>query len=209
MLKSELLKLIEGLGDDVDVLETLKGIEGLANSSIDYSKLTVEEYKTILENNKEIKGYQTSLIDSAVSKGVESFKTKKMPQYIEDEIKKRDNSTKTPEQIELEELKKQIDNMQKEKARAELSSKYTKVLNEKKLPVEFIDFILSDNEEIIESNIGKIETILTKAVSDGVTSKLGNGYTPPKNPSNNKLKVEDLANMSVEEINARWNDIER
>lgn len=209
MLKSELLKLIEEVGDNDNVLETLKGIEGLANSSIDYSKLTVEEYKTILENNKEIKGYQTSLIDSAVSKGVESFKTKKMPQYIEDEIKKRDNSTKTPEQIELEELKKQIDNMQKEKARAELSSKYTKVLNEKKLPVEFIDFILSDNEEIIESNIGKIETILTKAVSDGVTSKLGNGYTPPKSPSNNKLKVEDLANMSVEEINARWNDIER
>lgn len=209
MLKSELLKLIEEVGDNDNVLETLKGIEGLANSSIDYSKLTVEEYKTILENNKEIKGYQTSLIDSAVSKGVESFKTKKMPQYIEDEIKKRDNSTKTPEQIELEELKKQIDNMQKEKARAELSSKYTKVLNEKKLPVEFIDFILSDNEEIIESNIGKIETILTKAVSDGVKSKLGNGYTPPKNPSNNKLKVEDLANMSVEEINARWNDIER
>lgn len=209
MLKSELLKLIEEVGDNDSVLETLKGIEGLTNSSIDYSKLTVEEYKTILENNKEIKGYQTSLIDSAVSKGVESFKTKKMPQYIEDEIKKRDNSTKTPEQIELEELKKQIDNMQKEKARAELSSKYTKVLNEKKLPVEFIDFILSDNEEVIESNIGKIETILTKAVSDGVTSKLGNGYTPPKNPSNNKLKVEDLANMSVEEINARWNDIER
>lgn len=209
MNKLELLKLIEGLGDEADVLETLKGVEGLANSSIDYSKLTVEEYKSILENNKEIKGYQTSLIDSAVSKGVESFKTKKMPQYIEDEIKKRDNSTKTPEQIELEELKKQIDNMQKEKSRAELSSKYTKVLNEKKLPVEFIDFILSDNEEVIESNIGKIETILTKAVSDGVKSKLGNGYTPPKSPSNNKLKVEDLANMSVEEINARWNDVER
>lgn len=212
MNKLELLKLIEGLGDDDNVLETLQGIEGLAKSSeLDMTKISIEDYKNILENNQIVKGYHTSLIDSAVSKGVKSFKTKTMPKYIEEEIRKRSNEGKTPEQIELEELKNTIANMQKEKVKLDLSSKYTKVLNEKSLPVEFMDFILNEDEQIIESNIDKIEKIIGMAINDGVANKLGgSNYTPPKNdPPAKKFTVEDLKNMSASEINAHWDDIER
>lgn len=186
MKKADLLKLIEGLGDDESILETLNSIEGLAKSSeLDITKLTIEDYKNILENNQIIQGYWTSQKDSAVSKAVDkalkNYEEKKLPLKIEEALKSKANEGKTPEQIELEELKNTVANMQKEKTRAELSSKYTKILGEKKLPTELVDYILNDDESIIEGNIAKFETLFNTYIDNGVKIRIGdNNYTPPK-----------------------------
>lgn len=184
MKKSDLLKLIETLGDDDSVLETLKGIEGL--SQFDATKLTLEDYKTILETNEGIKGYNTSTIDSLISKAVDShdkkFMAEKYPQLLQEELKKHSNEGKTPEQIKLEELQAQLDNMQKEKTRAEISSKYTKVLSEKGLPVDLVDYVYGDgNEETINANIEKFGTMFSTITDTKVNEKLmNNSYVPPK-----------------------------
>ena len=183
MKKTELLKLIEGLGDDDNVLETLQGIEGLAKSSdLDITKLTVEDFKNILEKNEQIKGYNQSNLDSAVSKGVESFKTNKMPSYLQEELKKVNNKDKTPEMIALEEMQQKYNAMEKQMQMKELGSKYSKVLSEKGLPIDLVDYILSDgNEESINSNIEKFSNMFSTVTDSKVNEKLNNNsYVPPK-----------------------------
>ena len=62
MKKADLIKLIEGLEDEVDVLDTLKEneeIKGLIKP-FDASKLALEDFTKLLQENDTIKGYWTS-----------------------------------------------------------------------------------------------------------------------------------------------------
>lgn len=190
MKKTELLKLIESLGDDDSVLEALQGIEGLAKSfELDITKLTVEDFKNILEKNEQIKGYNQSNLDSAISKGVESFKTNKMPSYLQEELKKVNNKDKTPEMIALEEMQQKYNAMEKQIQMKELGSKYSKVLSEKGLPLDLVDYILSDgNEESINSNIEKFSNMFSTVTNTKVNEKLNNNsYVPPKDNGGGKV----------------------
>lgn len=194
MLKTELLKLIESLGENDDVLETLKGVEGLSQSSFDATKLTIDDYKSILESNAEIKGYTTSSIDSAISKAInshdEKFMKEKFPQLLETEIKKRSNEGKTPEQIELEEVKAKIQQMETEKAKAEMKAKYTKVLSDKGLNTDLLDLLnlSADNEEFNTGAIDKISEIFNNAITNGINSKITeNPPIPEKGQGLNNL----------------------
>ena len=191
MLKKDLLEILKDVEDNVDINEKLQGIEGLAKSSeLDVTKLSLEDYKNILENNETIKGYNQSSLDSAISKAVESFKTKKMPSYIEEAIKAKSNEGKTPEQIELEKMKAEIENMKAEKTMAEMSSKYTKVLGEKGLSTDLIDFVLGSDDDTTNLNIEKINTILNTVTESKVKEKLNNSsYVPPKQDVSNLGKV--------------------
>lgn len=191
MKKSELLKLIETLGDDDSVLETLKGVEGL--SQFDATKLSIDDFKALLENNAEIKGYHTSTLDSQISKSVnshdEKFMKEKFPQLLQEELKRYSNEGKTPEQIKLEELQSQLDNMQKEKTRTDLAVKYQKILSEKGLPVDLTDYILGDgNEENINANIEKFGNMFSTITDTKVNEKLmNNSYVPPKDGTSTVL----------------------
>lgn len=212
MKKVDLIKLIEGLGDDDNVLETLKeneDIKDFAKSLHDINNISIEDFKQLLANNQVIKGYWTSEKDSAVSKGVESFKTKTMPKHIEEEIKKRSNEGKSPEQIQLEELQVKIAQMEKEKQMSVLTNKYSKTLSEKGLPIDLVDFIVSEDEEKILANIEKFEGMFNNVADSKVKAKLGDmDYQPPKGGEPKaKYSMDDIKGMSADEINKHWNDI--
>lgn len=188
MIKSELLKLIEPLGENDDVLETLKGVEGLS-APFDATKLTLDDYKSLLENNAEIKGYATSSMDSAISKAInshdEKFMKEKFPKLLEEEMRKKSNEGKTPEQIAFEEMKSKYEAMEKQIQMKDLTNKYSKVLNEKGLPLELVDYILGDgNEETINGNIEKFSNMFSTSIDSKVNEKLKtNSYVPPKDGS--------------------------
>ena len=133
MKKSDLIKLIEGLEDEVDVLDTLKEneeIKGLIKP-FDASKLALEDFTKLLQENDTIKGYWTSEKDRAVTEGIEGFKKKGMQKLIDEAVKAKSNEGKTPEQIKLEELETKLAEMEKEKTIATNKANYSKVLTEK------------------------------------------------------------------------------
>ena len=88
MKKSELLELLKDVEDDSDINETIQGIEGLIKP-FDLSKITLDQYKEILENNEAIKGYNTSTLDSVRSKAVETYKNGKGKEAIKKAIEER------------------------------------------------------------------------------------------------------------------------
>ena len=200
MKKSDLIKLLENASDDQDINELILGSDEFKGlGQIDLSKITVDEFKNLLATNEGIKGYQQSLMDSAISKGVASYESNTLPKKIEEAIKNATNKDKTPEQIELEKLKKQFEDSQAELQREKTIGKYSKVLKEKGLPSELVDFIYGDGgEETIEKNIESITSIFNGAIDSGVKAKLGSSsYTPPADEATNTLNAEIASAMGV------------
>lgn len=180
MLKSELLEKLKDINDDTDINEIILSIEDFAKSSskLDVSKLTVEDFKNVLENNQMIKGYYTSQMDSSISKAIDShdkkFQKEKLPKIIEDELKKRSNEGLTPEQIEIKELKAQMEAMKAEKEANDLLNSNRTKLKEVNLSEDLAKYIKED------SDIEFFKNLITESVNNGVKNKINNSsYAPP------------------------------
>ena len=177
MKKSELLEKLKDIQEDAEIDETINGIEGLIKPSTNLETLSVDDFKNMLANNKEIKGYYTSSIDSAISKAIDShdkkFMAEKLPSLVETEIKKRSNEGKSETEIQLQEMKEQLEKMKAEKLKADMSAKYTKVLSEKGLSTELIDFVLGADDETTTANIDKINSIIGNVANSRVKEKIG------------------------------------
>ena len=198
-IKSELLEKLKDIADDADINEAIQGIEGLAKP-LDITSIGLEDFKKVLESNKEVKAYYQSALDSGIGKGVATFKSETLPGIIEEELKKANNKKKTPEQLELEELKAKFEALEKEKAKADMTTKYTKVLTEKGLNTDLINFVLGENDETTTQNIESIEKIINGAVDNGVKNKLSSSsYTPPSESNvDNSLNAQIASAMGVQ-----------
>lgn len=167
MKKIDLLKLIEGLEDETDVLDTLKEqeeVKGLIKP-FDVNEITLEDFKKAIADNKEIRGYYASEKDRAVSKGIETFKSNNLQKLIDEELKKKSNEGLSEEAIQLKELQAKFEALEKEKTISELKGKYTKSLLEKGLSTELVDFVFNEDEEIFNSNVDKINSIIKNSIN--------------------------------------------
>lgn len=175
MLKSELLALINEADDNADIDEIILS-NGFAKPITD-----VEGLNKLLESDKSLQG----LFDKKVTTGIENFKKNGMQKIIEAEVLKRTGKNETPEQKEIRELKERLDKADKEKAKAEMISKYKDVLTEKKIPSNMIDFLLAEDDETTGANIELFENSMKQYIETGIKAKLGDSeYTPPTGGGN-------------------------
>ena len=175
MLKSELLALINEADDNADIDEIILS-NGFAKPITD-----VEGLNKLLESDKSLQG----LFDKKVTTGIENFKKNGMQKIIEAEVLKRTGKNETPEQKEIRELKERLDKADKEKAKAEMVSKYKDVLTEKKIPSNMIDFLLAEDDETTGANIELFENSMKQYIETGIKAKLGDSeYTPPTGGGN-------------------------
>lgn len=170
----------------------------------DAGKLTLADIKKFLTDNKdqeEVRAYLGELsvptsegvkgfldtdegkkllqprLDTHFNKSLETWKTNNLEKLITEEVNKR-NPTKTPEQLELEKLRKEIDDERKARNRETLVNKALKVAKEKNLPDGLVDFFIGEDEEGTTSNLTKLEDEYTKAVQAAVDAKFKeNGRT--------------------------------
>lgn len=201
MKKSDLLKLVESITDDGDINEIILGTDEFKNlGEMDLSKLTIEDFQKIVTENQTIKGYNQSAIDSAVSKGVETFKNGKMQEVIKKAVDEAKNGKKTPEQEQIEALKKQFEDSQAELNKERTMNKLSATLKDKQLPIELANFAYGDGqEESINKNIDTLQSILNTAVDNGVKAKLGtSSYTPPADSATNALNSQIAQAMGVQ-----------
>lgn len=180
MKKSDLKKLLESVADDGDVNEAILKADEFKGLK-DLSKLTANDIKVMADTNEVYKAFVQSQIDSAVSKGVETYKNGKGAEAIKRAVEEAKNGKKSPEQEALEKLKKQFDEAQAELTKERNTAKYSKLLKDKGLPVELVDFIYGDGaEETVNKNIDSIGKIINSAVDSKVNAKLGSSaYVPP------------------------------
>lgn len=198
MIKSDLLKLVEAIADDGDINEILLGSDEFKGLK-DLSKLNVEDITGILAGEVG-KAYMTSHDDSVRSKAVETFKNGKMQDEIKKAVEAATNKKKTPEQEELEKLKKQFEDSQAELTKERTMNKLSATLKDKNLPIELANFAYGDGqEETINKNIDTLQGILNTAIDSGVKAKLGtSSYTPPTDTQTNALDTQIANAMGVQ-----------
>ena len=179
MLKSELLEKLKDIADDADINKTILNIDDFAKSSeIDVKKLTVDDYKNMLANNEVIKAYYQSSFDSAVGSAVtkhdQKFMKEKFPILLEEEIKKRDTSDLTPDQLKIKELEEKMAKYEAEKAESLRLETNRNKLQETGLNTDLARFIKED------SDIDFFKNLINDSVKAEVKNKLGNSsYRPP------------------------------
>lgn len=136
--------------------------------------ITVEGVKKFVAESAEGKAWLDSEKDKHSSKSLETWKTNNLQKLIDEEVAKR-NPAKTPEQIELEKLRKEIEDERKSRTRQELVNKALKVADEKQLPKGVIDFFIAENEEDTLANLTKLEEEYSKSVQAAVDAKFKAG----------------------------------
>ena len=69
MLKKELIKALEKVKDDEDINSIVLGIDDFKQK--DYSNLSLDEFKEFLDENKLLKGYVESSLNTKATESVE------------------------------------------------------------------------------------------------------------------------------------------
>ncbi|WP_051575116.1 DUF4355 domain-containing protein [Sporolactobacillus terrae] len=133
------------------------------------SKPSIDGLKGLLDTEEGRKLIQPKL-DAHFTKGLETWKSNNLESLIEEEVKKR-NPQKSPAEIEVEKLRKEIEDERKARARQELTNKALKVADEKGLPKGVLDFFIGADEETTTANLGKLEETFKAAVQAGVDAK--------------------------------------
>ncbi|MHC1683426.1 MAG: DUF4355 domain-containing protein [Clostridiaceae bacterium] len=186
MIKNELIKLIENISDEGSIDEVLSQSD-FAKSLVS-SGLTLDAFKEKLTKDDSFKSFLDSEKDKHYLKAFETWKTNNLQKLLDDEIKKR-YPDKDPKDTELENLRIEIENMKKEKIKEALTNKALKIATEKKLPLELIDFIVGENEEVTNKNLDLLVGIFQKhneAIKTGLLKD--NSYTPPTGDSGDLTK---------------------
>lgn len=172
MNKKELLELVKNLQETDDIDSIIQSTELFRNA------INIDAFKTRLSADPIFKNFMDSEKNSYHLKNLESWKEKNLESLINDELIKRDPN-KTPEQLEIEKLRKQVEDMKLKAYREELKNKAITIATEKELPVELIDHFLGENEEITLANLDKFQEVISKDVNSKIEKRLKlNGSTP-------------------------------
>ncbi|WP_282804269.1 DUF4355 domain-containing protein [Clostridium tetani] len=108
---------------------------------------------------------------------------------------------------EFEKEKQKFEEERKSFQKQQLELQVIKELTNKNLPTDFSKYLIGEDAETCMENIKTFETEFSNTVEKAVQERLKGGYTPPKTETTKAYSMEDLKNMSVEEINKNWEQI--
>jgi len=177
---------IENLDEVKAYLESQKDSnEEVKNYLQGLNTISLDGVKSFLETSEEGKQYLGSYADARVTQGIETFKQKNLSRLVDEELRKRNPST-DPKDIQIEELKKQFEDMQKESVRKDLELKTSKIITEKHIPIDFMPYVIGETEELTLNNV----RVLEKALNDYSQTVRGQilkdgAYTPHKSFNHN------------------------
>lgn len=172
--------------------------------------LTLDVVQQFVNENEDAKKWLQSLTDSRVTEAIKTYEKKTLPKKLEEEIAKR-YPPETPEQKQLRELQQKLEQIEQEKIRESLRNKALSVATEKQLPTKLIDFFVGQDEETTLKNLAVFEEVFSTAVQQAVEARFKEaGRQPQPSSANAKpLTREMIEKMSPEEINSRWEEIEK
>lgn len=146
-------------------------------------EFTLEHFQSFLDTNVDAQKVMQSRIDSGVSKGVESFKTKTMPDLIQKEIAKR--TEKTPEQVQMEEMKAEIEKMKAENTRKTIETEVAKQADKLGIDADFALTFCVDPTSL-DNTLAKItkfneyaESLVETRVQQKVDERFADNYKKP------------------------------
>lgn len=160
-----------------------------------YKSLEKEDVALVQSINSDVRSVIDAEKDKHHNKALETWKSNNLEILIESEVKKR-NPDKTPEQIELEKLRKEIEDERHARNHEKLMNEAIKQATEKALPVDVLDFFIGSDEATTMTNLSKLEEAFSKAVLSQVDSKFkdnGRNIEKPGSGSSTSTNMSELA----------------
>ena len=163
----------------VEQVEEIKAVVDEPKADlINRSNLTLEELKNIINGNEGFKAWLSSEKDRHFSTSLNTWKENNLSKEVEKEISKR-YPAETEEQKKLRDLELKLQSMEQESKMKEIKANTMRVINDKKLDSEILDFVLSETEEVTISKIDKLESLIDKLATQRVEEKYKQANTTP------------------------------
>jgi hypothetical protein len=162
---NEVKQFIESNKGNQDVVNFVRGLystDGVATF------LDSEDGKKVLQPR----------LDSHFSRSLETWKANNLTKIIEDEISKK-YPAETEEQKRIKKIETELAEERSARVRAELRNKMVTALNEKKLPLELLDFVAGDNEEVTNKRVEALEKVFKKTVDSLAEERFKSGGRAP------------------------------
>ena len=164
---------------EIQQTEEIKAeVDGPKADLINKDNLTLEELKNIINENEGFKAWLSSEKDRHFSTSLNTWKENNLSKEVEKEISKR-YPAETEEQKKLRDLELKLQAMEQESKMKELKANTMRVINDKQLDSEILDFVLSDNEETTIANIDKFEGLVERLANKRLEEKYKNANTTP------------------------------
>ena len=168
--------------------------------------ITAEDIESLINEREDLTTWNNIRLDSERSKAVDSFMKNTMPSHInkavvkaEEEFKAKYSgaTNKTPAELKIEELQKEMEAIKTEKRMAELDSLITSEATKAKIPTKLLDVVkpsllsATDKDECL-SKLADFKVIWGDVAKELVESDYkANGTNPNKSP---KGKINDFDN---------------
>ena len=185
---------------EVIVKEEIKAeVEESKAALINKENLTLEELKNIINGNEGFKAWLSSEKDRHFSTSLNTWKENNLSKEVEKEISKR-YPDETEEQKKLRDLELKLQAMEQESKMKELKANTMRVINDKQLDSEILDFVLSDNEETTIANIDKFEGLIDRLANKRLEEKYKNANTTPSQSVGQATLSEYEKSMAVGDV---------
>lgn len=138
----------------------------------------VKEYLTTDEGKRLLQ----PVIDSAVTKGIETYKEKTLPGLVDSKVKEL-YPAETPEQKRIREQDDRIKKLESDNTKKELRGIALQHITENKLPFsKIVDKLIGNDQETTIANITTFGEVFKSYVDNEVTERL-KGRNPHVNPN--------------------------
>lgn len=172
----------------------------------------MEENKNInVDENKDNKDNDTITISQAeldrkIQQAVLTNSQNEKKKY-EKELAKQKSLIGLDDKQRLEEEKKQLEEQLADIQLTNLKYETAKVLNNKGMSAEFVDFVVSNDAETTQANIDKLDKLFKAEVLKEVSKRVTSTGTKNSNNSNNTgITKEQFRKMSIAEQTKLFNE---
>lgn len=166
-------------------LEENKDSEEVKQLFGDFRKVSVQDVEELTQSDKELRSWLDSQKDRHFSKGLDTWKENNLESFITEKYNER-HPVQAPQDIEIDRMKKQLADMEREKQYGELKNKALTFSNENDLPANLIDFFIGDDEESTINNLKQLQEESLVYIQRQVDKRLrDNSYEPPGGSWNN------------------------
>ena len=179
-------------------------MENLENNVVEEVKTEggAVETQEVNEAVKEEKTFTQAELDKILNKKFAQWQKKTEEAKAEAERK-----AKLTEAEKLAEERKEFEAMKKQFEYEQRVNSTSKVLASNNLPIEFADFLIAESDEATTQRVDLFKNAFNEALEKALVERL-KGNTPKTSTVQTRtFTVNDIKNMSAEEINKNWEQI--
>ena len=167
-------------------------------------QITVEDIEALINEREDLTSWNNSRLDSERSKAVNSFMTNSMPAHIEKAVKEKEeairaelNPKKSPAEIEIEALKRRLDEKELAEKNAKLETLIVAETSKAGVPTEILDFVkpslLGKSEEEVLDKLTNFKVVWDKVSEKVIDADMNKSRRTPGQKARGKVDSFDNA----------------